>query len=160
MVDMHFLHCLQYIVKPVNEYISTFVFFFFLAPSPFHTFCFIPFRTVHTNHLRCDALALPFFTFSMLAPFVLCVLQETLVPQCDPGEDEMVCTWQGNISQSSSHWHLTIVNLLLSAVRVWCCFSACSWRWWQALQLSSSDDRLWYHWAGRSLKVASIQYTN
>lgn len=27
----------------------------------------------------------------------LCVLQETLVPQCDPGDTEMVCTWQGKM---------------------------------------------------------------
>lgn len=26
---------------------------------------------------------------------VLCVWQETLVPQADPGDTEMVCTWQG-----------------------------------------------------------------
>lgn len=26
---------------------------------------------------------------------ILCVWQETLVPQCDPGDTEMVCTWRG-----------------------------------------------------------------
>lgn len=30
-----------------------------------------------------------------ISDIILFMCQETLVPQCDPGDTEMVCTWQG-----------------------------------------------------------------
>lgn len=43
----------------------------------------------------------------------LCVWQETLVPQVDPGDTEMVCTWQGETFTSA---HLSSPQLLLATL--------------------------------------------
>lgn len=34
------------------------------------------------------------------------VLKETLVPQCDSGDTEMICTWRGNLLKATSHFTL------------------------------------------------------